>query len=93
MSNVFYENARSRKRLSVRVWRGASHIEELSKKLSDRHLGAGSDGMIYIDGQAVVITPVSVGNPHAVIFVEDIEAAPLTTLGPSLRGMRHFSTM
>ena len=29
------------------------HIEELSKKLSDRHLGAGSDGMIYISPSAV----------------------------------------
>ena len=146
-----------------------SHIEELSKKLSDRHFGAGSDGMIYIspstvadfkmrifnadgseakmcgngircvgkyvydkgytdkqtltvetlsgikalkldvncgkvtsvsvnmgeavpaedmilsiDGKTVVLTPVSVGNPHAVIFVEDFEAAPLTTLGPKI---------
>lgn len=28
--------------------------------------------------------PVSVGNPHAVIFTEAIETAPLTTLGPAL---------
>ncbi len=146
-----------------------SHIEELSKKLSDRHFGAGSDGMIYIspstvadfkmrifnadgseakmcgngircvgkyvydkgytdkktltvetlsgiktleldvscgkvksvtvdmgqsiptedmtldiDGDTVVLTPVSVGNPHAVIFVEDIEKVPLVTLGPKI---------
>ena len=134
-----------------------SNIEELSTKLSERHFGAGSDGMIYIspsavadfkmrifnadgseakmcgngircvgkyvydkgytdkknltvetlsgiktlelgvsfgkvksvtvdmgqavpaedmtlniDGETVVLTPVSVGNPHAVIFVDDI---------------------
>ncbi|MEE1046544.1 MAG: diaminopimelate epimerase, partial [Clostridia bacterium] len=140
---------------------------ELSKKLSERHLGAGSDGMIYIstsniadfkmrifnadgseakmcgngircvgkyvydkgytdkkflsietlsgvkyltlqivggkvknitvdmgqaeaekamnltvDGETVSLFPVSVGNPHAVIFVDDIEKAPLTKLGP-----------
>jgi diaminopimelate epimerase len=30
------------------------------------------------------ITAVSMGNPHAVIFVESIEKAPLTTLGPVL---------
>ncbi len=35
------------------------------------------------DGE-VRCTPVSVGNPHAVLFVEDAEAAPLTTLGPRL---------
>ncbi|MBE6660758.1 MAG: diaminopimelate epimerase [Ruminococcaceae bacterium] len=152
-----------------------SNIEELSKQLSKRHFGAGSDGMIYIspsavadfkmrifnadgseakmcgngircvgkyvydkgytdktrltvetlsgiktlelnvclgkvesvsvdmgraipdedmtvslDGQTVVMTPVSVGNPHAVIFVEDIEGAPLTTLGPKLERHEAF---
>ena len=153
-----------------------SNIEELSKQLSKRHFGAGSDGMIYIspsavadfkmrifnadgseakmcgngircvgkyvydkgytdktrltvetlsgiktleldvslgkvesvsvdmgraipdedmtvslDGQTVVLTPVSVGNPHVVIFVEDIEGAPLTTLGPKLERHEAFS--
>ncbi|MBQ7901675.1 MAG: diaminopimelate epimerase [Clostridia bacterium] len=145
------------------------NIEELSIKLSERHFGAGSDGMIYIspsavadfkmrifnadgseakmcgngircvgkyvydkgytdkknlkietlsgiktldlqvsggkvksvsvgmgkavvsdelqldiDGEQITCTPVSVGNPHAVIFVPDIETAPLTTLGPKM---------
>ena len=145
------------------------NIEELSQKLSERHFGAGSDGMIYIskstiadfkmrifnadgseakmcgngircvgkyvydkgytdkkllsietlsgikhltlqivgskvknvivnmgkaevekpmsltiDGNEVVLIPVSVGNPHAVIFVNDIKTAPLTTLGPKI---------
>lgn len=39
---------------------------------------------------SVVCTPVSVGNPHAVIFVEDIEKAPLTTLGPKLEHHKAF---
>lgn len=149
------------------------NIEELSIKLSERHFGAGSDGMIYIspseisdfkmrifnadgseakmcgngircvgkyvydkgytdkkhlkietlsgiktlelnvsngkvktvsvgmgkaevfenmqldvDGESVICTPVSVGNPHAVNFVPDIEKAPLLTLGPK---MEHHS--
>ena len=34
--------------------------------------------------------PVSMGNPHAVIFVEDINSAPLTTLGPVLEHHEHF---
>ena len=34
------------------------------------------------DGERIALTPVDVGNPHAVIFVDDAEAAPLTTLGP-----------
>lgn len=144
------------------------NIEMLSKSLSDRHFGAGADGMIYISnsnvadfkmrvfnadgseakmcgngircvgkyvydkgytdktnlkietksgvkqlnlqlcggkvnsvtvdmgtavvkedmtlniGGEVVLTPVSVGNLHAVIFVDDIEKAPLTELGPEI---------
>ena len=144
-------------------------IEELSRKLSDRHFGAGSDGMIYISpsqaadfkmrifnadgseakmcgngircvgkyvydkgytdktsltietlsgirdlklhirkgrvrtvtvdmGKAIAgdetvlpgrkdrveYVPVSVGNPHAVVFVEDISSVPLETIGPSI---------
>ena len=145
------------------------NIAELSRKLSDRHFGAGSDGMIYIspsetadfkmrifnadgsegmmcgngircvgkyvydkgltdktelkvdtlsgikklklavtagkvtsaavdmgfaetqeektvqtEGGSVAGVPVSVGNPHYVIFAENIETAPLYTLGPVL---------
>ena len=144
-------------------------IAELSRKLSDRHFGAGSDGMIYISpsstadfrmrifnadgseaamcgngircvgkyvydkgytdktnltietmsgirtlemrvrsgrvrsvtvdmgtvevgkelslevgGRRVTGTPVSVGNPHFVIFVDDIDEVPLTELGPRI---------
>lgn len=39
---------------------------------------------VEIDGEAFDIIPVSVGNPHCVIFVEDIEKAPLWTVGPKL---------
>ncbi|HHV51131.1 MAG TPA: diaminopimelate epimerase [Clostridiales bacterium] len=37
-----------------------------------------------VDGEKVLLTPVSVGNPHAVIFVDDMDSAPLTTLGPKI---------
>ena len=37
-----------------------------------------------VDGQTVACTPVDVGNPHAVIFTDDAESAPLTTLGPAI---------
>ena len=39
---------------------------------------------LTVGGEDVVCTPVDVGNPHAVIFVPDAEAAPLTTLGPAI---------
>ena len=152
-----------------------SNIKDLSKKLSERHFGAGSDGMIYISpsavadfkmrifnadgseakmcgngircvgkyvydkgytdkkkltvetlsgiktleldvssgtvtgvtvdmgqavlgedmtlnvaGETVVLAPVSVGNPHAVIFVDDIEQVPLSILGPKIEQHEAF---
>jgi len=42
------------------------------------------DIVLTADGRAVSGTPVNVGNPHFVIFAEDADAAPLTTLGPCL---------
>ncbi len=39
---------------------------------------------LEISGDTVTYVPVSVGNPHAVIFCKDAEAAPVTTLGPLL---------
>ena len=38
----------------------------------------------------VKLTPVSMGNPHAVIFVDDAENAPLTTLGRELEKNPYF---
>lgn len=48
------------------------------------------DLTLNVDGETVTCTPVSVGNPHAVLFVEDIEKAPLTTLGPRLEHHEAF---
>lgn len=51
---------------------------------------AEEDLTLDVDGEKVVCTPVSVGNPHAVIFVADINTAPLTTLGPKLEHHEAF---
>lgn len=40
------------------------------------------DAPIVAGGQEYRMTCVSMGNPHAVIFVEDTESLPLTELGP-----------
>ncbi len=37
-----------------------------------------------VDGTTVEITCVSMGNPHCVIFVEDIDSAPVAELGPQI---------
>lgn len=41
-------------------------------------------------GQSVALIPVSVGNPHAVIFTPDAENAPLTTLGAAVEKHSEF---
>ena len=39
---------------------------------------------LSINGADLVCTPVSVGNPHAVVFVEDAGSAPMETLGKQI---------
>ena len=36
------------------------------------------------DGESLRVTAVSMGNPHLVLFVQDVDAAPVHTLGPRL---------
>ena len=51
-------------------------------------LGAGDgpvlDAALEVDGEAVTVSCVSMGNPHAVVFVADVESAPVHRLGPAI---------
>jgi len=51
-------------------------------------LGAGDgpvlDAELEVDGERLVVSCVSMGNPHAVLVVDDPETAPVTTLGPRI---------
>jgi diaminopimelate epimerase len=40
------------------------------------------DYPLEVDGETYVITGVSMGNPHAVAFVDDVSAVPLERVGP-----------
>ncbi len=46
--------------------------------------------VLDIDGVQVDLIPVSVGNPHAVIIIDNINEAPLTTLGPKIEHHSFF---
>lgn len=46
--------------------------------------------VLSVDGVEVACTPVSVGNPHAVIFVPDAQHAPLATVGAALERHEFF---
>jgi diaminopimelate epimerase len=39
---------------------------------------------LEVDGEPVSATVLSMGNPHAVVFVDDVDKAPVTSLGPRL---------
>ncbi len=39
---------------------------------------------LAVDGEVCHVTAVSMGNPHCVLFVDDVDAAPVRTLGPRL---------
>ncbi len=51
-------------------------------------LGAGTDPVVNVpldlDGQTVRVTTVSVGNPHAVLFVDDVQTYPVAQVGPQV---------
>lgn len=45
---------------------------------------------IEVNGQSLDIGAVSMGNPHAVIMVADVAAAPVASIGPALETHRRF---
>jgi diaminopimelate epimerase len=45
---------------------------------------------INLDGNTVSVACVSVGNPHAVLLVDNVDTAPVLTLGPQLQAHPFF---
>lgn len=45
---------------------------------------------VYIDGEKYLVTALSVGNPHAVIFVDNVDAIDLASLGPKFENHTLF---
>jgi len=45
---------------------------------------------LELDGETVQIAAVSMGNPHAVLAVDDLDSAPVTTLGPRIEHHPRF---
>ncbi|MDE1937772.1 MAG: diaminopimelate epimerase [Alphaproteobacteria bacterium] len=39
---------------------------------------------LNVDGESLMVSAVSVGNPHCVLFVDDADAAPVASLGPRI---------
>ena len=45
---------------------------------------------VDLDGESVEITPVSIGNPHAVVFVDDVGQADVVRIGSALQQHERF---
>ena len=43
-----------------------------------------------VEGQSIELAAISMGNPHAVIRVEDVDSAPVKTLGPTIETHARF---
>jgi diaminopimelate epimerase len=43
-----------------------------------------------VDGETLTIGAVSMGNPHAVLLVDDVETAPVARLGPLIESHPRF---
>ena len=88
---VYDKGYTDKKILSIETLSGIKHLtlQIVGSKVKNVIVNMGKAEVekpmnLTIDGNEVVLIPVSVGNPHAVIFVNDIKTAPLTTLGPKI---------
>lgn len=88
---VYDKGYTDKKRITVETLSGIKTLDlgvlfgKVKSVTVDMGTAAASDeATITVDGEKVTYMPVSVGNPHAVIFVDDIDKAPLTTLGPKI---------
>lgn len=46
---------------------------------------------IDVDGQTIEVAVLSMGNPHAVLLVPDVDTAPVLTLGPLIEAHQRFA--
>ncbi len=73
---------------SVRVDMGAPVLEPKQIPFTADSMSASYT--LDVAGQAVEISVVSMGNPHGVLLVDNLDSAPVATLGPALEGHPRF---
>ncbi|WP_457808942.1 diaminopimelate epimerase [Kushneria sp. EE4] len=72
----------------VRVDMGAPRFAPVDIPLSAETQG--HDYALDVDGETVHLDALSMGNPHAVIDVDSVDHAPVTTLGPRIEAHPRF---
>ncbi len=74
----------------VRVNMGAPILKPEDVPVAITGMDVVKDYPLVVDGREYRITCVSMGNPHCVSFVEDVEAFPLETVGPKFESHSIF---
>ena len=64
---------------------GSVSVQMPAPVFGDEATGCIGPSPVMIEGRQMSFTAVSMGNPHAVIAVDDLSAAPVATLGPALQ--------
>lgn len=67
----------------VAIAMGAPRLERADVPMEGPS-GRAIDEPLDVDGTTVAVTAVGMGNPHAVVFVEDVDAVALEQLGPAI---------
>lgn len=70
-------------RVTVEMGRPVLEPEKIPTTLGGGR-GPVLDALLELEGDRVRVSCVSMGNPHAVVFVEDPDRAPVETLGPRI---------
>ncbi|MBQ7255184.1 MAG: diaminopimelate epimerase [Oscillospiraceae bacterium] len=88
---VYEKGLTEKTELTVETLSGVKtlHLQVQNGKVQTVTVGMGKavcteEQTLNADGKTVRLLPVSVGNPHAVIFTQDAERAPLCTLGAAI---------
>ena len=68
--------------MGMPVWDGRAIPVDADGEVVERPLEVG--------GRAYAVTCLSMGNPHCVVFVDDVAALPLADIGPRFAGHRFF---
>lgn len=78
---VLLENGRVRR---VRVDMGPPRFERGALPMTGDPNGRCIDEVLHVGGVEVRATCLSMGNPHCIIFTDDVTNAPVTTVGPAI---------
>lgn len=70
--------------LQVRCGKVKSVTVDMGKAIVEKEM------TLLVEWEEIDCTTISVGNPHTVIFVDDIESVPLTSLGPKIERHEAF---